>query len=347
MLIGNYIREQPSTLSDLPVKVASTLTGLPSLAQRPERIVLLGTGSSMNALLAGAEALEAATGATVVAKEPGAFLRLPPRPNGQRTLVLAASQSGMSTYSVEAVRRAVADGFSTLVITGDGESKIAKTGADLLVMPIGTETVGPKTKGYTATVLSVFAVAARLGDRKLDLATLAGPLATTVETGLAAAKTLLGRFGVPDYILLAGQAQHVGTALEGALKIAEISGVPTAGFDTEEALHGHCYGTTAQSLVLAIAQTEAEANVAANLGEALTPLGPRLAICNLSGRPTRFDIAVTWPRDSATDWLAACWAPIPLQWYACELATARGIDPDKMIYPNLGSKLNIRMKQAA
>jgi glucosamine 6-phosphate synthetase-like amidotransferase/phosphosugar isomerase protein len=55
------------------------------------------------------------------------------------------------------------------VITGSGESAIAKTGADVLVMPIGTETVGPKTKGYTATVLSVFAVAAKLGGRKLDL----------------------------------------------------------------------------------------------------------------------------------------------------------------------------------
>jgi glucoselysine-6-phosphate deglycase len=347
MLIGNYIREQPSTLAELPAKVASTLASFASLGQRPERIVLLGTGSSMNALLAGAEALEIATGATVIPREPEALLRLPPRPNGQRTLVLAASQSGTSTYSVEAVRQVVAAGFATLVITGDGGSPIAKTGADVLAMPIGGETVGPKTKGYSATVLSVFAVAARLGERELDLAAFAAPLEATVETGLAAARALLARFGVPDYILVAGQAQHVGTALEGALKIAEISGVPTAAFDTEEVLHGHCYGTTARSLVLAYAQTEAQANVAANLGEALTPLGPRLAICNLSGHPTRFDVAVSWPKAPGYDWLASSWAPIPLQWYACELAMARGVDPDKMIYPNLGSKLNIRMKPVA
>ena len=55
---------------------------------------LLGTGSSMNALLAGAEALEESTGASVIAKEPEAFLRLPPKASNQRTLVLAASQSG-------------------------------------------------------------------------------------------------------------------------------------------------------------------------------------------------------------------------------------------------------------
>ena len=49
----------------------------------------------------------------------------------------------------------------------------------------------------------------------------------------------------------------------------------TAGFDTEEALHGHSYGTTKQSLVILIVQDENEAKVAANLGEALTPLGPK------------------------------------------------------------------------
>ncbi|HXU58259.1 MAG TPA: hypothetical protein VN710_05885, partial [Verrucomicrobiae bacterium] len=93
MQLGNYIRQQPSTLADLPAKVADDLIRLDSLALPPERIVLLGTGSSMNALLAGAEALEEATGATVLAKEPEAFLRLPPRAVAGRTLVLAASQS--------------------------------------------------------------------------------------------------------------------------------------------------------------------------------------------------------------------------------------------------------------
>jgi len=344
MQIGNYIREQPSTLAALPSKVAGALAGFAALKQVPERIVLVGTGSSMNALLAGAEALEAATGATVIAKEPEAFLRLPPRPNGQRTLVIAASQSGTSLTSVESVQRAVAAGFPTLVITGDGGSAIAKTGAEVLAMPIGTETVGPKTKGYTATVLSIFAVAAKLGGRALDLSGLA--LDATVESSLAAARGLLARYGVPDYILLAGQAQHVGTALETGLKIAEISGVPTAGFDTEEALHGHSYGTTAKSLVALIVQSEAEARVAANLGEALTPLGPRLVIANLSPHKTRFDLDVEWPKAPGLDWIAASWAPIPFQWYACELAIARGVDPDKMIYPGLGAKLNVRPKKA-
>src|SRR5260221_3775625 len=97
MQLGNYIREQPSILSALPVKVADLLAAMPSLARQPEPIVLLGTGSSMNALLAAADALEMATCATFIAKEPQAFLRLPPRQNLQHALVLACSQSRMSS----------------------------------------------------------------------------------------------------------------------------------------------------------------------------------------------------------------------------------------------------------
>ena len=89
MQIGKYIRRQPATLTSLPAAIGAELDGFVSLRQTPQRIVLLGTGSSMNALLAGAEALEEGTGASVIAKEPEAFLRLPPKASDQRTLVLA------------------------------------------------------------------------------------------------------------------------------------------------------------------------------------------------------------------------------------------------------------------
>ena len=70
MQSGAYIREQPKVLAELPAKTAAALAGFKSLAKKPGRIVLVGTGSSMNALLCAADAFEELTGATVVAKEP-------------------------------------------------------------------------------------------------------------------------------------------------------------------------------------------------------------------------------------------------------------------------------------
>ena len=198
MQIGTYIRRQPSTLAALPAALRPDLDKLACLRERPERIVLLGTGSSMNALLAGADALEEGTGASVIAKEPEAFLRLPPKPTSQRTLVLAASQSGMSITTIEAVRLSVAKGFPTLVMTGEADSLITQAGAELIVMPIGPG-CRPETMGYRDGHVGAGG-GARLAGRSLDLSRPGGPAGTDGgRPGLAATRGLITRFGVPDY----------------------------------------------------------------------------------------------------------------------------------------------------
>jgi fructoselysine-6-P-deglycase FrlB-like protein len=275
-------------------------------------------------------------------KEPEAFLRLPPRPSALPTLVIAVSQSGRSAATVAAVRRAVGLGLPTIAIVGDADTPMASTGADVLVMPIGTETAGPKTKGYTASVLTLLGLAAWLGGTPLPMASLAAPMEIALAQSEAAALTLLQRYGIPDYIQVAGQMGHVGSALEASLKIAEITGVPTAAFDIEESLHGHVYGTTERSLVLVIARDAAEARVAENLGTALTALGPRLAICNFSQAPTRFDLRIDWP-SSRSGWADATWVLFPFQWYAWHIAKAKGHQPPGMIYPGLGRLLDIKI----
>ena len=200
MTIDGYIREQPALLASLPDPLEPMIAALPALAERPERLLLVGTGSSMNALLADATALEEATGIIPGHKEPEAFLRLPPRPSAQRTLVIAVSQSGRSAATVAAVRLAVKLGLPTVAVVGEARSPMASTGADLLVMPIGVETAGPKTKGYTASVLALLGIAARLGGPPLATVPLAAAMEFALAQSEAAAVTLLQRYGIPDYI---------------------------------------------------------------------------------------------------------------------------------------------------
>lgn len=343
MKIDLYMQEQPKLLASLPTAIHDMLSALPTLSVKPERLVLVGTGSSMNALIAAATALEQATGALVTFKEPEAFLHLPPRKSTAPTLVIAVSQSGRSTSTVEAVRLSVSLGFPTLALVGEEGSPLAETGADVVLMPIGEELAGPKTKGYTASVLTVLAIAAHLGGKTVDTAGLESALETALAQADAAAQALLSTYGIPDYIQVAGQHGHVGSVLEASLKIAEITGVPTAGFDIEEALHGHVYGTTERSLVLVIARDAREAQVAANLGRALTALGPRLAVCNLSDEKTPYDLAIDWP-PVPESWADATWVLFPFQWYAWHVARAKGMEQPGMIYPNLGKQLNVKIR---
>ena len=342
MTIDRYIREQPALLASLPDRLEPMIRSLPALETRPERLILVGTGSSMNALLAAATALEEATGIMPLYREPQAFLRLPPQASVLRTLVIAVSQSGRSTTTVAAVRLAVSLGLPTVAVVGEAATPMELAGADVLVMPIGVETAGPKTKGYTASVLTLLGIAAHLGDQRLATAPLAAMEVALVQAEIAA-QTLLQRFGIPDYVQVAGQQGHVGSALEASLKIAEITGVPTAAFDIEEALHGHVYGTTDRSLVLLIARDPAEARVAETLGAALIPLGPHVAICNLSGAPTQFDLSIDWP-SPASGWADATWVLFPFQWYAWHMAKAKGQEVPGMIYPGLGDRLDIKLR---
>ena len=129
----------------------------------------------------------------------------------------------------------------------------------------------------------------------------------------------------------------------GDAAFALITGVPTAAFDIEEALHGHVYGTTDRSLVLLIARDPAEARVAETLGAVLIPLGPHVAICNLSGAPTQFDLRIDWP-SPASGWADATWVLFPFQWYAWHMAKAKGQEVPGMIYPGLGGRLDIKLR---
>ena len=52
-----------------------------------------------------------------------------------------------------------------------------------------------------------------------------------------------------DYLVVSGTGRFFGIALEASLKIAEIAGLPTAGFETEELLHGRLHGLSANGLV--------------------------------------------------------------------------------------------------
>jgi glucoselysine-6-phosphate deglycase len=339
--IDQYIREQPILLAGLPDRIQPAIRALPALAIRPERLILVGTGSSMNALVAASPALEEATGIIPNFKEPLAFLRLPPTRSVQRTLVIAVSQSGRSAATVAAVRSAVSLGFPTVALVGEGGTPLASTGADLLVMPIGEETAGPKTKGYTASVLSLLAIASQLGGRSLGTLFSASAMEIALAQAELAAEALLQRYGIPDYIQVAGQLGHLGSALEASLKIAEMTGVPTAAFDTEETLHGHVYGTTERSLVLLIARDPAEARIAETLGVELTPLGPHFAICNLSQAATRFDLRIDWPQSQG--WADTTWVLFPFQWYAWHIARAKGYKQPGMVYPGLGRRLDIKI----
>ena len=302
-----------------------------------DRVLFVGSGSSLNALTIVWSWLQAAIRRPVEVINPAVLLHDIEAVFGN-PLVVILSQSGTSSTSIEAARIAQQRGWQTVVITANPHSPIGALGLPIVLLPIGEEPIGPKTKGFTASIAACFKLAAGLAGCVLPQFSSA-----TVDAVLLTSRTsvpaLIDR-KLPSYIVITGSGRHFGVALEASLKIAEIAGVPTAGFDPEELLHGRLHGTDGDSLVIMIVSDEAERSLASRTAVVMAERGVRVVLLNLTGEATPFD----WQRidAEAARPLDTILASIPFQRLAVDLALRRKMVPDAMTYPGLSKALAIK-----
>lgn len=340
LVFDRFVREQSETVP----KTVAALRAQPRAWSRPDvrRLILVGSGTSLNALIAAKSSLETAQ-RSVEAMNPGIFMRRD-WADSAGILVCVLSQTGTSETSVAAVRHAQKQGLDVIVLTAERGSPIGQA-PRLLHMPVGSEPVGPKSKGYTASLAALFVLADWLDGRAAGAADrLASP---TLEALLAAstppAVKLAAELDEVDFIAVIGSERHYGTALEGSLKIAEMAGLPAAGFPLEEALHGRLHGLSAKSLAIVIAADSDERRQAAQAAGVMAALGVKLVLLNLTQEPTPFDwVHLAAPPPAPLDAIAAI---LPLQRLAETLARRRGIPPHRMRFPGLSKRLGIKIDQ--
>jgi fructoselysine-6-P-deglycase FrlB-like protein len=332
--LAGYIEEQPWA-TDMAFTAAAELRTSGWLSRTEAGLALVGSGSSYNALLASRPGLSRASAGPVSVHGAEDFLReFAGTPREQKLIVL--SQSGNSRTSVAAARAVVAAGGECLAITMNPAAEIGTTGAHLLVLPIGPESIGPKTKGFTA---SLAALAGLSGARPAP----AGWLAPLIASSRLAAEALVPALDDVDWIMVCGRGAQYGIALEASLKIAEIAGIPSAAFPWEEALHGRLHGLTGRSLALFIATTAEDVEDAEIVAAAMHRRGVAVRVINLTGRAGSVD---AWLAPAPpTDWATVA-AILPFQWLATGLAEARGLVPEEMRYPGLSADLNIKFGPA-
>ncbi|MBW6424353.1 SIS domain-containing protein [Rhizobium sp. XQZ8] len=303
-----------------------------------DRILFVGSGSSLNALTIVRPWLQSLIGRPVEVINPAGFLRDIETILGNPLMVIL-SQSGTSSTSIEAARMVSGKGWQVVVITADPESPIGALGLPMILLPIGEEQIGPKTKGFTASIAACFRLAAGLA--KHDLPALsAQSINTTTEASRKAVESLIGGQALPSYIVITGSGRHFGVALEASLKIAEIAGIATAGFEPEELLHGRLHGTDANSLVMMIVADEQERDLASHTAVVMAERGVRVVLLNLTEAATPFD----WFQidAGAIRPLDTILASIPFQRLAVDLALSREMIPDAMTYPGLSKALAIK-----
>ena len=213
-----------------------------------DRVLLAACGTSWHAALVGKSAIEEHARLPAEAALASEF-RYGFTPVDARTLVIAVSQSGETADTLAALRRAKAAGAAVLAVTNSRGSTLAREADQALYMNSGPEIGVAATKTYTSQVLQLILIALALGRRRGTLPSDAWEALTSEARTLGAraaeglARTAdLARFARENardrtYMFI-GRGYNLPTALEGALKMKEISYIHAEGYGAGEMKHG-------------------------------------------------------------------------------------------------------------
>ncbi len=169
-------------------------------------------------------------------------------PLDKNTLVFVVSQSGETIDTLEALREAKRKGYKTLAITNVAGSTIARESDGGLYQYAGKEIGVASTKAFTSQVVICALIALRLG-RMRDMAFQDGKdfvedlkkLPSQIKEALGTAeqvKAIAKKYADKQDFLFLGRLSQFPIALEGALKLKEISYIHAEGYPAAEMKHG-------------------------------------------------------------------------------------------------------------
>ena len=339
------IHEQPQAVSDtlrsrlLLDENDVTLDGQ-TLGEIGGRVVLLGCGTSYHAGLVGKFLIENIARVPCEVDLASEFRYREPVVAAP-DLVVPISQSGETLDTLCAVKEAKARGARALAICNVVDSAIARASDLVLYTHAGPEIGVASTKCFTAQLAALTLLAIHLGRRNGRLSTEAAAalLAELVQMPSKMSETLRA-VGNPrelarkymharDFLFL-GRGTNYPIALEGALKLKEISYIHAEGYAAGEMKHGPIALIDDGLPVVVIAtQGKGYDKVMSNLAEVHAREGHVIAVA------TRGDDAiralcqdVLWVED-APALLQPLLTVLPLQLLAYSMAVARGTDVDQ------------------
>jgi glucosamine--fructose-6-phosphate aminotransferase (isomerizing) len=304
-----------------------------------ERIIITGCGTSYYAGLVGEYLIEELARLPVEV-EYASELRYRHPPMDRNTILLAITQSGETADTLAAVREANRRGQTTLAICNVVGSSIAREAQGGVYLHAGPEIGVASTKAFTAQCLVLTLLALHLG-RLRHLSAIQGQkiledikaLPHAVRATLKChdrVKTVAEKYAHVTNMLYLGRQYLYPVALEGALKLKEISYIHAEGYPAAEMKHGPIALVDEQTPSVFLVPTGPVFDkVLANMQEIKARGGPIIAIA--SGNEPEVtalaDDVIVVP--SVPEYLQPMVTVIPLQLLAYEIALLRGCDVDR------------------
>ncbi|MEU3352605.1 glutamine--fructose-6-phosphate transaminase (isomerizing) [Streptomyces sp. NPDC037389] len=356
---GGYDYFMLKEIAEQPKAVADTLLGridasgrlsldevrIPaSVLREVDKVVVVACGTAYHAGLIAKYAIEHWTRIPCETELASEFRYRDPILD-QRTLVIAISQSGETMDTLMALRHAREQGAKVLAICNTNGSTIPRESDAVLYTHAGPEVAVASTKAFLTQLVACYLVALYLGqvrgtkwgDEILtvihDLSEIAGEVEEVLET-MEPVRELARSLADKNTVLFLGR--HVGypVALEGALKLKELAYMHAEGFAAGELKHGPIALIEKDVPVVVVVPSPRGRSVlhdkiVSNIQE-IRARGARTIVIAERGdtavRPYA-DHLIEVPATPVL--LQPLVATVPLQVFACELATARGNEVDQ------------------
>ncbi len=260
---------------------------------------------------------------------------------GDRSLALAISQSGETADTLAAARLTRQDGARLMALTNVVGSSLAREADDVFYIWAGPEMSVASTKAYLAMLAGQSLLAMWLGQARGVLDSAAeGALASELRTLPDKAASILADLDAPaavadklagaEGIYFIGRGLDYATAMEGALKLKEISYIHAEAMPAGELKHGTLALVTDGTPVVAIAtQQEVHSKMLLGLQEVKARRATVIAVAYEDDREIDLvaDHVLRIPRSA--DVLSPILAAIPLQLLAYYVALRLGRDIDQ------------------
>jgi len=353
--LNGYAHFMQKEIAEQPETVRSTLRGRlvfeegmarlnglnlsPAECAAIRRITIVACGTSWHSGLVGRHIIEALS-QIPVSVEYASEYRYRRQLAQPGTLTIAISQSGETADTLEAMRAARAAGSRVIGLVNVVGSTIARESDGGIYLHAGPEIGVASTKAFTSQIVALALLGLYLGghhglpleerqELACRLAQLPGLVARTLELE-PQIRVLAEQFAESPNALYLGRGVNFPVALEGALKLKEISYIHAEGYPAAEMKHGPIALIDANMPVIFVAPSdEVYPKVVSNMQE-VRARGGRIVAITTEGNGNLGTLAEHQLRVPATaPLLSPILTVIPLQLLAYHVAVLRGCDVDR------------------
>ena len=299
-----------------------------------ERIILTGCGTAYHAALIGKRYIECFARIPAECETAGEFRYKNPVINN-KTAVIAVSQSGETADTVEAARLALSLGAKVIAVTNSHRSELTRLATVVVPVAAGPEICVAATKSYTGQIAALYLTAAVLAGEKAysecaaKIEKIPALLTRTLED--LDMRSLAHICASSSGVYFLGRDLDYAVALEGSLKLKEISYVPGEGYPSGELKHGTLALIDVNTTSVVIITDEGLAGKSENAVEQVLSRGGKVAvITNIAEVEERFSgkLPVTY-LPKCDKLLSPLLSAVAVQMLAYKAAAVLGREIDK------------------